>query len=409
MTHPTHPADSPSTPAAQEASVKLDSAGTRPVRKLRVGVVFGGRSGEHEVSLSSARSVLDAIDRSRYEVVPIGITKSGRWLPPTNAQRLLTGESPSATQDAEANASADLARGGTENGAAALVPVTVAQRSNVPALVGSLGGAMQQPLDVVFPVLHGPNGEDGTVQGFLDLANVPYVGAGVLGSALGMDKVKMKEVLRFHGLPVAEWVSFRRWRWREDRDACLEMASRFGFPCFVKPANLGSSVGISKAHDVSELPMAIEEALRHDEKVLVEEFVDGREIEVAVLGNYKPEASVPGEIVPSNEFYDYNAKYLDGKSEERIPAPLLPEISQQLRELAVKAFLALECAGMARVDFFVTRLGSEILINEINTLPGFTPISMYPKLWAASGLPYTKLIDRLIELAVERWEERQSR
>jgi D-alanine-D-alanine ligase len=238
------------------------------------------------------------------------------------------------------------------------------------------------------------------------MANIPYVGAGVLGSALGMDKVKMKEALRYHGLPVAEWVSFRRRQWREEREQCLADGARFGFPCFVKPANLGSSVGVSKAHDASELPGAIEEALRHDEKVLVEEFVDGREIEVAVLGNYKPEASIPGEIVPSNEFYDYNAKYLDGKSEERIPAPLSPELAARVREMAVRAFVALECAGMARVDFFVTRLTSEVLVNEINTIPGFTPISMYPKLWAATGVPYPQLIDRLIQLAIERWEER---
>ncbi|HEU5319035.1 MAG TPA: D-alanine--D-alanine ligase family protein [Chloroflexota bacterium] len=358
-------------------------------KKRRVGVIFGGRSGEHEVSLMSARSVLDAIDKDRYEVVPIGITKTGRWLPPARAQRLLTGEAPSAVQDAEGQSSAVLAP---------------TQRSSM--VVGSLGGALGEPLDVVFPVLHGPYGEDGTMQGFLDLANIPYVGAGVLGSALGMDKGKMKEVWRYHGLPVVDWTVLRRFQWREDRDACLREASRFGFPCFVKPANLGSSVGIGKAHDAAELPACIEEALRHDEKVIVEEFVDGREIEVAVLGNHKPEASIPGEIVPSNEFYDYNAKYLDGKSEERIPAPLPSDIAERVRELAVKAFTALECSGMGRVDFFVTRLGNEVLLNEINTIPGFTPISMYPKLWAATGLPYDRLIDRLIELAIERWEER---
>jgi D-alanine-D-alanine ligase len=358
-------------------------------KKIRVGVVFGGRSGEHEVSLMSARSVLDAIDRDRYDVVPVGITKTGRWLPPARAQLLLTGEAPSAAQDAEADSSTAL---------------TTTDRTSM--VVGSLGGALSEPLDVVFPVLHGPNGEDGTMQGFLDLANIPYVGAGVLGSALGMDKGKMKEVWRYHGLPVADWTIVRRHQWREDRDACLREASRFGFPCFVKPANLGSSVGIGKAHDAAELPACIEEALRHDAKVIVEEFVDGREIEVAVLGNHTPEASIPGEIVPSNEFYDYNAKYLDGKSEERIPAPLPPDVTARVRELAVKAFTALEGSGMGRVDFFVTRLGNEILLNEINTIPGFTPISMYPKLWAASGLPYPKLIDRLIELAIERWEER---
>lgn len=360
-----------------------DSGRPGAARKLRVGVIFGGRSGEHEVSLMSATSVLAAIDKDKYEVVPIGITRTGRWLPPGLAQRLLTAPG-EAGSGAVGEAGPD---------AAALV-------------AGSLGGALSEPLDVVFPVLHGPNGEDGTVQGFLEIAGVPYVGAGVLGSALGMDKAKMKEVLRYHGIPVAGWMTLRRWQWREDREQGLRDAGRFGFPCFVKPANLGSSVGISKVHDAGELPPAIEEAFRHDEKILVEEFVDGREIEVAVLGNHRPEASVPGEIVPSNEFYDYNAKYLDGKSEERIPAPLPDDIATRLREIAVQAFSALECAGMARVDFFVTRLDNEIVLNEINTLPGFTPVSMYPKLWAASGLPYPELIDRLILLAIERWEER---
>ena len=361
-------------------------------RKIRVGVIFGGRSGEHEVSLMSARSVLDAIDKDRYEVVPIGITKTGRWLPPARAQLLLTGEATSAVQDAEAGASTELVR---------------AKQSWL--VVGSLGETLREPLDVVFPVMHGPHGEDGTMQGFLDLANVPYVGAGVLGSALGMDKGKMKEVLRYHGLPVAEWAVLRRWQWREEREQALETASRFGFPCFVKPANLGSSVGISKARTADDLPAAIEQAFGYDEKILIEEFVDGREIEVAVLGNHRPEASIPGEIVPSNEFYDYNAKYLDGKSEERIPAPIPPELAERIRAMAVQAFLALECSGMARVDFFVTRLGNEVLVNEINTIPGFTPISMYPKLWAATGLSYPKLIDRLIELAIERWEERNQK
>jgi D-alanine-D-alanine ligase len=373
-------------------------------KKIRVGVIFGGRSGEHEVSLMSATSVLNAIDKEKYEVVPIGITKTGRWLGSGSATKMLTGEVPSAAQDAQAGDTASGTEAGNQTGTA------LAARGSAGSIVaGSLSGVLSEPLDVVFPVLHGPFGEDGTVQGFLDLANIPYVGAGVLGSALGMDKVKMKEVVRYHGIPVADWVTVRRWQWREDRDACLKEASRFGFPCFVKPANLGSSVGISKAHNAEELPAAIEEALRHDEKVLVEEFVDAREIEVAVLGNHKPEASIPGEIVPSNEFYDYNAKYLDGKSEERIPAPLSPELTEQVRAMAVRTFTALECTGMARVDFFVTRMGNEVFLNEINTLPGFTPISMYPKLWAATGLPYPQLIDRLIQLAIERWEERNGR
>lgn len=374
----------------------------RPSRRLRVGVIFGGRSGEHDVSLMSAASVLAAIDRDKYDVVPIGITRQGKWLPPAQAQRLLNGSEQAATGTSDGDTAGEGGNSAAE-GKSQTAPATSATAAMV---VASLGGALGEPLDVVFPVLHGPNGEDGTVQGFLDLANVPYVGAGVLGSALGMDKAKMKEVLRYHAIPVADWVVLRRWQWRESRERCLDDAARFGFPCFVKPANLGSSVGISKVRDAAGLPAAIEEALRHDEKILVEEFIDGREIEVAVLGNHHPEASIPGEIVPSNDFYDYNAKYLDGKSEERIPAPLPPDIATRVRELAVQAFSALECSGMARVDFFVTRLTNEILLNEINTLPGFTPISMYPKLWDATGLPYPRLIDRLIELAIERWNER---
>ncbi|MBI3972784.1 MAG: D-alanine--D-alanine ligase, partial [Chloroflexi bacterium] len=338
-----------------------------------------------------------AVDTEKYEIVPIGITRQGKWLQPSQARVLLAG----------GGASVDAPE--SENGSPGTALVADPRAH---ALVtfddGRAGAALQEPLDVVFPVLHGPHGEDGTVQGFLELANIPYVGAGVLGSALGMDKVKMKEVLRYHGLPVGEWVSFRRWQWREDRDGVLREASRFGYPCFVKPANLGSSVGISKVHDAAELPDAIVEAFRHDEKILVEEFVDSREIEVAVLGNHRPEASVPGEIVPCNEFYDYRAKYLDGKSELLIPAPLPPEVSERVRNLTVKVFLALECAGLARVDFFVRRDTHEILVNEINTLPGFTPISMYPKLWEATGISYGELIDRLIQLAIERWQERNT-
>ena len=362
-------------------------------RKLRVGVIFGGRSGEHDVSLMSAAGILGAVDKEKYEVIPIGITRAGKWLPPNKAQALLTGAAPSEAQDAET--------GGQDTAL-----VADPRKQALITYVAGQSTALEQPLDVVFPVLHGPYGEDGTVQGFLELANVPYVGAGVLGSALGMDKVKMKEVLRYHGLPVAEWVSFRRYQWREDREAVLREASQFGFPCFVKPANLGSSVGISKAHDASELPAAIEEALRHDEKILIEEFIDGREVEVAVLGNHRPEVSVPGEIVPCNAFYDYRAKYIDGKSELIIPAQLTPEVTDRVRQMAIRAFLALECAGFARVDFFIRGDSGGVLVNEINTIPGFTPISMYPKLWEATGVSYAQLVDRLIQLAVERWNER---
>ncbi len=364
-------------------------------RKRRVAVIFGGRSGEHDVSLMSASGILGAIDKEKYEVVPIGITRAGEWLPPASAAALLAGDAPHAPHDCEAGSPSTALV--ADPGAGAMVTFDG---------TGTSGPALLQRFDVAFPVLHGPYGEDGTVQGFLELANIPYVGAGVLGSALGMDKVKMKELLRYHGLPVPEWVSFRRWQWLEDGAGVLRQASRFGFPCFVKPANLGSSVGVSKAHDPGELPAALEEAFRHDAKILVEEAIDAREIEVAVLGNHRPQASVPGEVVPCNEFYDYRAKYVDGRSELHIPAPLPGALAERFRTLAIDAFLALECAGMARVDFFLHRQSGAAYVNEINTLPGFTPISMYPKLWEASGVPYGELIDRLLQLAIERWQER---
>ena len=372
-------------------------------KKLRVAVVFGGRSGEHDVSLMSARGVRGAIDKEKYEVVPIAISRAGRWLPPARAAALL------ADGAAGADPGSPAAEGDARPADWPATALVADPRAGAMVTFGGAdgaGGALLQRFDVVFPVLHGPFGEDGTVQGFLELANLPYVGAGVLGSALGMDKVKMKEMLRYHGLPVTDWVALRRWQWGEDRGAALAAAARFGFPWVVKPATRGSSVGVSKAHDAAELPGAIETAFRHDAKILVEPGVDCREIEVAVLGNHHPEASVPGEIVPSNEFYDYHAKYLDGRSECLIPADVTPAQAARCRALAVEAFLALECAGLARVDFFLDRATGEVLVNEINTLPGFTPISMYPKLWQASGLSYPELIDRLIQLAVERWQER---
>jgi D-alanine-D-alanine ligase len=377
-------------------------------KKLRVAVIFGGRSGEHDVSLMSARGVLGAIDKEKYEVVPIAISRAGRWLPPGRAAALLADGAAAGADPGTAAGEGDARQADWPATALVADPRAGAMVTfgGADGAGGAGGAALLQRFDVVFPVLHGPFGEDGTVQGFLELANLPYVGAGVLGSALGMDKVKMKEMLRYHGLPVTDWVALRRWQWDEDRAAALAAAARFGFPCFVKPANLGSSVGVSKAHDAAELPGAIEAAFRHDAKILVEPGVDCREIEVAVLGNHHPESSVPGEIVPSNEFYDYHAKYLDGRSECLIPADVSPEQTARCRTLAVEAFLALECAGMARVDFFLDRATGELLVNEINTLPGFTPISMYPKLWQASGLSYSALIDRLIRLAVERWQER---
>jgi len=362
-------------------------------KKIRVAVVFGGRSGEHEVSLASATSVMQAMDKTRYDIHPVGITPGGRWLTTGDPmQALLAGEG-----DTPLLGPVEAASTGREMVAAAprgaLVPGT--QETGFPEV------------DVVFPVLHGPYGEDGTIQGLLELAGIAYVGAGVLGSALGMDKVAMKDVFRAHGLPVANYLSFLAREWPARPEALLEqIEQRLGYPCFVKPANLGSSVGITKAHDRQELELGLDLAVEYDRRLLVEESVNAREIEVSVLGNDEPEASVPGEIVPCNEFYDYAAKYLDGKSQLLIPAPLSAEQTRQARELAVNAFLALDCAGMARVDFLLCRDSGRIYLSELNTIPGFTSISMYPKLWEASCLPYPQLIDRLIELAVERHEQR---
>lgn len=346
-------------------------------RRVRVGVVFGGQSAEHDVSLMSAASVIQAMDPDRFDVVPLAIGRDGAWLPPPVAAAMLPGAT-------------DLAPS-----AAALVATDV-----TPA---SLGRAV----DVVFPVLHGPMGEDGTIQGLLELAGIPYVGSGVLGSALGMEKARMKEALRYHGLPITEWRTFHRREWRGDPSGVAARAGAFGFPCFVKPSALGSSVGVSKVKDPMEMPGALASAFRHGERVLVEPAVDAREIEVSVLGNHVPVASVAGEIVPSNEFYDYAAKYLDGRSTLHLPADLAPSQSDEVRALAVRAFVALDCSGLARADFFLDRRSGAWYVNELNTMPGFTKISMYPKLWEASGLPYPDLLGRLVDLAFERWEDRR--
>jgi D-alanine-D-alanine ligase len=354
--------------------------------KLVVGVVFGGRSGEHEVSLVSARSVIAALDRDRYEVVPIGITREGRWLtmgdPMARLEALCTGqEDPGPLETAPAG-----------------------RRDLVPGV----GLAGFPNVDVVFPVLHGPYGEDGTIQGLLEMAGMAYVGAGVLGSALAMDKVATKMVLLAKGLPVAHFVETTRTRWQQQPAPVIAaVEERLGYPCFIKPANLGSSVGITKAHDRDELQAALALAAEYDRRLMVEQAVDAREIEVSVLGNEDPQASVPGEIVPSREFYDYAAKYLDERSELLIPAPLPAELSERIRDLAVQAYRALDVAGMARADFLLDRLTMDVYIGELNTIPGFTAISMYPKLWEASGLPYPRLLDRLIELALERFADRQ--
>ena len=355
--------------------------------RTRVAVVFGGKSGEHEVSLRSAASVVEALPKDKYEVVLVGITKTGRWVLGEPAARMLAGPSEASAERAVLPADPD--RG--------LVKVDLAT-----------GHVRGEPVDVVFPVLHGTFGEDGTIQGLFEMADLPYVGAGVAASAVGMDKVLMRDLFRQAGLPVVDSTFYLRRRWRREPELIMdEVEGRFGYPCFVKPANLGSSVGVSKAHDRAELAEALALAARYDRKVVVERAVNAREIECSVLGNDEPIASVPGEIVPSREFYDYAAKYLDEDSRLLIPAPLDDQTAIQVRELAVRAFKAIDCAGMARVDFFVDRDDGRVYVNEINTIPGFTSISMYPKLWEASGLPYPQLLDRLIQLALERYREKR--
>ena len=339
-------------------------------KKIRVGVLFGGRSGEHEVSLRSAASVIAAIDKRKYDVLPIAITKAGKWLTAAQSAKLLPGGPQPATP-----------------------PGRALMIRPVPDSV--------EGIDVVFPLLHGTFGEDGTVQGLLELAGVAYVGAGVLGSAVGMDKDVMKRLFRERGLPTPGHAAVLRGQARVPA-----LIRRFGFPMFVKPANLGSSVGISKAHNRKELEAALELAGRYDRKIVVEQAIDAREIECSVLGNDSPQASVPGEVIPSREFYDYQAKYSDDTSRLLIPAPLTEAQTRRVQKLAVEAFLACECSGMARVDFFLERATGRVLLNEINTIPGFTSISMYPKLWEASGLSYAALIDRLIQLALERRREK---
>src|SRR5581483_4298417 len=388
------------------------------MKKLRVGVLFGGRSGEHEVSLLSAASVLNAIDKDKYEVVPIGITKEGRWLTAEHAERLLAGKHEGRhlrAGDPEATPGAAV----LEKGEAVVVPPEPVHRERglVPfqsdaQVLARRASDRAINVDVIFPVLHGTFGEDGTIQGLLELADIAYVGAGVLGSAAGMDKDVMKSFFRAAGLPIVKHVTFLRSEWQENPKKIQKLVeSKLKYPVFVKPANLGSSVGITKAHDRKELGPCIEEAAKFDRKIVVEEGVGrknkAREIECSVLGNDKPEASVPGEIVPSKEFYDYDAKYLDEGSQLIIPAKLSKAETKKVRELAVAAFRAVDCSGLARVDFLMDPKSRKIYLNEINTMPGFTSISMYPKLWAATGLGYSELIDRLIQLGTERHEEKK--
>jgi D-alanine-D-alanine ligase len=337
-------------------------------------VVFGGRSGEHEVSLASARAIMEALGRNgRHEILPVGITREGRWLSSGDPMRELEAVSEQQSSGPPARA-----------------------QEKLPAAIGGV--------DVVFPVLHGPDGEDGTVQGLLELAGVPYVGSGVLASAVGMDKITMKKVFAHHGLPQVRWVGLTRNEWRHDPSGCIERIEVSpGYPCFVKPANLGSSVGISKAEDAESLKEGLDEAASYDRRIIVEQGVDAREVEVAVLGNEDPEVSLPGEvIIRGNDFYDYEAKYVEGGMELIVPADIPGETAAEIREMARVAYTSIDAAGMARVDFFLERDTQRLLVNEINTIPGFTPTSVYARLWDASGLPYEELLERLIELALER-------
>ncbi len=356
-------------------------------RKICVGILFGGRSGEHDVSLQSAASVMGALDPAKYEVVPIGITREGHWRIGSGAAELL----PQVLESGEAIVPSADPTGPR------LLPLAPLNHT----------AKVHPPIDVIFPVLHGTFGEDGTIQGLLELANIPYVGAGVLASAVGMDKDVMKRLFRDAGLPVVPWLTVLR----------AECESQFGairkrietdlrFPLFVKPVNLGSSVGISKVHKRHELAAALNLAGQYDRKILIENGIDAREIECSVLGNDSPQASVAGEVVPVNEFYDYEAKYLKEGSELIIPARLTARQQKLVQDVAVRAFKALDCAGMGRVDFLLDRKSGKVYLNEINTIPGFTSISMYPKLWEASGIPYSQLLDRLIALALERHQEK---
>jgi len=363
-------------------------------RKIRVGVIFGGRSGEHEVSLASARSVMSAMDKEKYEIVPVGITKEGRWI--------ASGDPLMALEAGDAGVSQPVALLGDPSRRGLMRLEDTEQTIKATRLA---------ELDVVFPVLHGPYGEDGTIQGLLELAGIPYVGAGVIGSALGLDKAVFKDVMLAHGLPITDYLLVKRKEWETVPEEVMDRAeAALGYPVFTKPANLGSSVGIRKCHDREELTRGLTEAARYDRKLLVEAAVPAaREIEVSVLGNDDPIASVPGEIIPSREFYSYEAKYIDHGDEESellIPAPISPEMTERVRDLAVRAYKAIDCAGMARADFLLSGETGELYVSELNTIPGFTTISMYPKLWEASGIPYPELIERLIDLAIERYQDK---
>ena len=361
-------------------------------KKLRIAVLFGGRSGEHEVSLMSARSVLSALDSEKYEITQIGITNDGVWMAGENVLEALV-------------------KGKTENENLNQVVIIPDQYHNrIWKIQVKDSTRILEPLadvDVVFPILHGTFGEDGTLQGLLELADLAYVGAGVTGSSVGMDKGIFKDVMRANDIPTVKSVIVLRSEVEKNIEAVICQAEAVApYPLFVKPANLGSSVGITKCNNRADLGEGLKEAATYDRRILVERGVNAREIEVSVLGNDEPLASIPGEVLPSREFYSYESKYMDGTSSLLIPAPLPAEIAEKIRQMAISAYKAVDCAGMARVDFFVEKTTGEIFLNEVNTIPGFTSISMYPKLWGASGLSYTKLVDRLVELALERKADR---
>ena len=366
--------------------------------RLRIGVLFGGRSTEHEVSILSAQSIIAAMDPQRFEAIPLYIDRNGRWLVGGSLKRLVS-------QDA-ASKYVYLPPDPTHH---ALVPAQDGHGHESPSPGSGEGqGGGLPPLDAVFPVFHGLNGEDGTIQGVLELANIPYVGAGVLGSALGLDKIYMKRAFAAAGLPIVDYLPITRRQYEQDQNAFVALVeARLGYPCFSKFANSGSSVGTTKAHDRAELVAGLHLAASFDRKLLVERAVDARELEVSVLGNDEPQASVVGEIVPAHEFYDYDAKYLDEGSRLVIPAAVEGDVAENVRAMALRAFQAVDAAGMARVDFFMERKTGRMLVNELNTIPGFTRISMYPKLWEASGLSYPKLIERLVDLAIERFNDKQ--
>src|SRR5438105_13276776 len=377
------------------------------MRRLRIGVLFGGRSTEHEVSILSAQSIIAAMDPDRFEAVPLYIDKSGRWLFGGSLKRPIGNDAarqyvylpPDPTQHSLVHA-----RNGTESHS----PVVGVGGASPSPLVGEGRGGGLPELDVIFPVFHGLNGEDGTIQGVLELANIPYVGAGVLGSALGLDKIYMKRAFAAAGLPIVDYLPITRRQYEQDPPAFIALVEeRLGYPCFSKFANSGSSVGTTKAHNRGELVAGLRLASSFDRKLLVEAAVEARELEVSVLGNDEPQASVVGEVVPAHEFYDYDAKYLDAGSRLLIPAPIDASVAEEVRALALRAFQAVDAAGMARVDFFMERTTGRVLLNELNTIPGFTRISMYPKLWEASGLSYPRLIERLVDLAIERFNDKQ--